>query len=72
MAFDSRHRLGEIRCPALIIAGSNDAAVPIHHAKMLHGGITGSQLLLVYGADHILIWTHPTELARVTNEFLGN
>jgi 3-oxoadipate enol-lactonase len=42
MAFDSRHRLAEITCPALVVAASNDEAVPIHHARMLHDGIDGS------------------------------
>ena len=70
MAFDSRHRLREIGCPTLVIAGSNDNAVPVHHAKMLHDGIVGSQLVVMDGADHALLWTHPDELARVTEEFL--
>jgi 3-oxoadipate enol-lactonase len=71
MAFDSRRRLAEIKCQTLIIAGSNDQAVPMHHAKMLHDGITGSGLVIIDGADHALIWTHPGELVRVTDEFLG-
>ncbi len=70
MAFDSRHRLAEIRCPTLVIAGSNDVGVPIHHAKMLHDGIPSSQLVIIDGADHALIWTHPDEFMRVTDEFL--
>ena len=72
MAFDSRKRLAEIRCPTLVIAGSNDQGVPIHHAKMLHDGIHGSQLVIIDGADHALIWTHTDELVRVTEEFLGS
>jgi pimeloyl-ACP methyl ester carboxylesterase len=71
MAFDSRRRLAEIGCPTLVVAASNDQAVPIHHAKMLHDGITGSQLVIIDGADHTLIWTHSNELLRVTDEFLG-
>ena len=71
MAFDSRRRVAEIRCPTLIIAGSNDDAVPILHAKMLYDGIAGSRLVIIDGADHALIWTHATELVRVTEEFLG-
>jgi 3-oxoadipate enol-lactonase len=71
MAFDSRRRLAEIKCPTLVIAASNDEAVPIHHAKMLHDGITGSQLVTIDGADHALIWAHSDELVRVTDEFLG-
>jgi 3-oxoadipate enol-lactonase len=70
MAFDSRKRLGEIQCPTLVVAGSNDQAVPIHHARMLHNGIRGSRLVIIDGADHALIWTHPDELVRVTDEFL--
>lgn len=71
MAFDSRRRLGEIKCPTLVIAGSNDQAVPMHHAQTLHDGVAGSQLVVIDGADHALIWTHPDELVRVTDEFLG-
>jgi 3-oxoadipate enol-lactonase len=70
MAFDSRRRLAEIKCPTLVVAGSNDVGVPIHHAKMLHNGIPGSQLIIIDGADHALIWTHSAELVRVTEEFL--
>lgn len=70
MAFDSRKRLAEIRCLTLVIAGSNDRGVPIHHAKMLHDGIPGSQLVIINGADHALIWTHSNELVRVMDEFL--
>jgi pimeloyl-ACP methyl ester carboxylesterase len=71
MAFDSRRRLAEIGCPTLIVAGSNDQAVPLHHAKMLHDGITNSQLVVIDGANHALIWTHPDELVRVMDAFLG-
>ena len=70
MAFDSRRRLAEIRCPTLVVAASNDQAVPIHHAKMLHEGIPGSQLVIIDGADHALIWTHSDDLMRVTDQFL--
>ena len=71
MAFDSRQRLAEIACPTLVVAGSDDQAVPMHHAQMLHHGIRGSTLVVIAGARHTLIWTHPDELVRVTEEFLG-
>jgi pimeloyl-ACP methyl ester carboxylesterase len=70
MAFDSRQRLGEITCPTLIIAGSEDRAVPPHHAQMLHDGIRGSQLVVIEGAGHTLIWTHSDEFVRVAEDFL--
>lgn len=71
MAFDSRRRLAEITCPTLIIAGSKDEAVPIHHANMLHAGIAGSTLVVIDGADHALIWARPAEFLRVAESFLG-
>jgi 3-oxoadipate enol-lactonase len=70
MAFDSRTRLAEIKCPTLIIAASNDVAVPFHHAEMLHKGIAGSQLVIVKNANHALIWTHPDEFMQLIDKFL--
>lgn len=71
MAFDSRSRLAEINCPTLIVAASNDIAVPLHHAKMLQAGITGSQLVVVDGATHALIWERPDEFVLLAEEFLS-
>jgi 3-oxoadipate enol-lactonase len=71
MAFDSRNHLSKIKCPTLIIVGSNDHAVPMHHAKMLHEGIIGSELVVVEGADHALIWTHAEKLVQITEQFLA-
>ena len=72
MAFDSRSRLHEIRCPTLVIAGSDDNAVPMHHATMLHDGIAGSKLVVIAGADHALMWTRPDEWFEKVSEFLDS
>jgi len=69
MAFDSRQRLSQIKCPTLVVAGSNDKAVPPHHANMLRDRISASHLAIVDGAGHALIWTHPEEFVRLTEEF---
>ena len=71
MAFDSRERLKEIRCPTLIIAGGRDSAVPMHHARMLHEGIVGSKLVVLENADHALIWAHPNSLVKEITKFLA-
>jgi len=70
MTFDSRKRLADIGCPTLIIAGSQDRAVPMHHATMLHEAIRDSRLVVVDGAAHTLIWTHTAEFVRLVAEFL--
>jgi 3-oxoadipate enol-lactonase len=69
--FDSRSRLRDIRCRTLVIAGEKDDAVPLHHASMLHAGIPGSTLALIAGGDHALVWAHPEELIRATEQFLS-
>lgn len=71
MAFDSRQRLSEIRCPTLIIAGGRDTALPLHHAKMLHAGIAGSRLELIEDAGHAFIWEKPDDFVRIVIEFIG-
>ncbi len=71
MAFDSRSRLAEIKCPTFILAASNDTAVPVHHAKMLHAAILSSQLVVVDGAHHALIWERRDEFVRVVEDFLS-
>ena len=71
-SFDSRPWLSQIAGPTLIIAGANDTAVPAHHAQMLANGIPGAQLQEVAGAGHTLLWTHPAELVRRTEEFLSS
>jgi len=70
LAFDSRGRLADIKCPTLVIAASDDKAVPAHHAEMLHNGIPGSRLAVVEGAGHTLLWTHPDDFVRLTEDFL--
>ncbi len=72
MAFDSRSRLHEIRRPTLIVAGSDDNAVPIHHAKMLHDGIARSKLVVIAGADHALMWAQTDQWLGQVNEFLDS
>ncbi|HEV2457093.1 MAG TPA: alpha/beta hydrolase [Ktedonobacterales bacterium] len=71
MAFESRPRLAEITCPTLVVAGAQDRAVPLHHTRMLEAGIPGSRLVVVEGAGHALVWTHPDVLVRVTEDFLA-
>ena len=72
MAFDSRKRLGEIKCPTLVIAGSEDRAVPMHHAKMLREGVVRSRLVVIEEADHGLIWAKADQFVQVIMSFLSD
>ena len=71
LRFDSRHRLREIQCPTLIVAGEIDTAVPLHHARMLAQGIPGARLLVMPSAGHEMLWTHGVELVNAVESFLS-
>jgi pimeloyl-ACP methyl ester carboxylesterase len=70
MAFDSRRRLAEIARSTLVVAASDDRGTnpPRQDAPRRH---PDSQLVIIDGADHALIWTHPDEFLRVTEAFLA-
>ena len=71
IVFDSRPRLKEIAAPTLVIAGSDDKAVPIAHARMLASGIPHAELRFIAGAGHTLIWTHPDALVSLVKLWLS-
>ena len=61
-----RSRLGEIRCPTLILHGESDPTVPVSHARVLHEAIAGSQLHIYPGTGHLPHREHPEDFrARV-------
>src|SRR5262249_22802256 len=43
--FDATHRLGEIKCPTLVVAGRHDRMVPPAHSEALAAGIAGARLV---------------------------
>jgi pimeloyl-ACP methyl ester carboxylesterase len=63
--------LDRIRCPALIIHGTNDAAVNVSHAEFAVRSIPGAEFIRVEGAPHLLwITGRASELAGRRLEFL--
>lgn len=71
LSFDSRSWLPAIRCPTIIIRGSEDTAIPARHAQMLKQGIEDSEFTEVAGAGHVLILTHTNQLAGMIKGFLA-
>ena len=50
--FDVRRRLGELRCPTLVIAGDRDRTVPLASKRLLQSSIPGAELLIVGDSGH--------------------
>ncbi|MBE3011685.1 3-oxoadipate enol-lactonase [Microbispora sp. NEAU-D428] len=57
--FDVRDRLGDVRAPALVIAGADDPATPPAHAEVLARGIPEAELLVVPRAAHLATAERP-------------
>jgi pimeloyl-ACP methyl ester carboxylesterase len=63
-AFDAMSRLAEIRCPTLIICGTQDALTPVKYSSLLAEHIAGAELVTVQGAGHMVMAEKPDEVAE--------
>ena len=65
-------RLGEIRCPALVLHGSADGAYPVEHAQQIVDGLPAARpLVVVDGGAHFLSLTDADAVDPALREFLG-
>ena len=64
--------LADIRCPALIVHGTHDADVPIHHAEHAHAQIPGAQDRWIESGSHLGFWLAPNadSTRAVAHQFL--
>jgi 3-oxoadipate enol-lactonase len=68
---DITSRLGEISCPALIIHGTADAAIPVRDAQVLREGLAGPATLVeVEGGTHASNLSHPDQVNTAIADFL--
>jgi proline iminopeptidase len=72
LRFDFRPRLGEIRCPVLLLAGELDPAVPIEDAEELAAALPPDRLRFVRFADagHMLAAEQPEAVLALIREFV--
>jgi pimeloyl-ACP methyl ester carboxylesterase len=70
--FDFRERLGEIRCPVLLLSGELDPGVPIDDAEELAAGLPPDRLRFVRFADagHMLAAEQPEAVLTLIREFV--
>ncbi len=68
---DITGRLGEISCPALVVHGTADAAIPMGHAETLCSGLAGPVTLVrVDGGTHASNMSHPDVVNAAILDFL--
>ena len=65
-------RLGEITCPALIVHGTADVAIPIEKAEVLRDRIAGPTTLVpIDGGPHAANMTHAEPVNKAIVQFLA-
>ena len=60
-----------IRCPFLLILGSDSTTVSPEHRDRMFQSASNSTLVTVQGAGHIVVHGKPQEYQRAVREFLG-
>jgi pimeloyl-ACP methyl ester carboxylesterase len=69
--FDIRHRLGEIRCPTLLVAGERDTTVPRASLELLRRRIPHAQVRIVPDSGHATPYDQPLLFNGLLLEFLA-
>lgn len=68
---DITDRLGEIRCPALVVHGTEDTAITMDQAEELAAGLPGAGAVVAVGGAHAANLTNPVPVNAAIVEFLG-
>jgi 3-oxoadipate enol-lactonase len=67
---DVTDRLGEVRCPALVIVGEDDPGTPVDMARQIHAALPAAELAILRSASHLSNLEQPAEFNRVLGGFL--
>lgn len=68
---DSTPRLSTIAVPTLVVAGDEDALIPMAEVRSMHAAIRGSTLEVITGAGHLSNLERPAAFDHVVSEFLA-
>lgn len=69
--FDLRNRLHEITLPALVLCGEEDQLTPLKYSRHLHENLSGSSLVTIPQAGHMVMAEQPDLLNHAIESFLG-
>ncbi len=68
---DTSERLGEIRCPAIVIVGAQDPRTPVAAARTIHEALPSSDLVVLESASHLSNMEQPEAFNKALLDFLG-
>ena len=64
-------RLKEVKCPALVIVGEQDAGTPVALSREIHAALPGSELVIIPQASHLSNLEQPAAFNRALATFLN-
>ncbi|WP_244253537.1 3-oxoadipate enol-lactonase [Micromonospora antibiotica] len=67
-AMDLRPDLGRIVTPTLVVAGADDPATPVAHAREIVGRVPGARLVVLDAAAHLANVEQPARVGRLLRE----
>jgi len=68
---NTTERLGEVRCPALVIVGEEDPGTPVAMARAMHAALPSAEMVVIRSASHLCNLEQPEEFNRLLLTFLG-
>lgn len=72
MSFNASDRLGQIKCPVLIVHGEQDLLIPPENAHLLKRGIPQAEVFMIPNAGHAFQAADPVGTHRRIVQFLKN
>ena len=69
--FDLGSRLSEIKLPALVLCGEEDQLTPLKYSRYLHENLSGSSLVTIPQAGHMVMAEQPDLLNEAVESFLS-
>jgi pimeloyl-ACP methyl ester carboxylesterase len=70
LALDIESRLGTIKVPTLVIVGEKDTIFPTENSKNIHRHIKNSKLVVIEGANHVVVLNNIREVSNALQGFL--
>lgn len=68
---DSTPALATIDVPVLVVAGDEDALIPVSESRSMHEAIRGSRFEIMAGAGHVANVERPAAFNHVVSEYLA-
>ncbi len=63
--------LGEVKCPTLVVVARDDRVTPVDQSRRIAELIPNSELVVVDGAGHLILYEKPDLLNSLIENFVG-